>query len=119
MPQLPPRLKCCDTNQTPKESFDALAKSRSQTGTAIFLVPAPEKGVEEYKAVLVPNLTYKEALKRATTCQAVKWIADSVMTHDQLVEERKAKACSNYNCGRNWDGCPQHCICPGPYFDCE
>lgn len=60
-------------------------KSGKETGTGIFLVPDPSKGVLAHSKVMVPNLTYRDAAMRGHTCTAFKWVPTAVKSHSDLV----------------------------------
>lgn len=101
----------CRKDQTEDESIKSLNKSKnakSELGTGIFLVPAPEKGILEKKAVLVQGLTYLECSKRGENCIAFKWIADKVMTFKNI--QKRRLLCGDY-CGSSGRCSDRTCIC--------
>jgi hypothetical protein len=100
-------------NQTPPNSLTILSeKGLLLTGTGLFLVPAPEKGILEYKVILVPNLNYHESVKRGSTCHAFKWIPDSLMTWEELSKKRDTMECRDHLCfPRTDEDCPPFCMC--------
>jgi hypothetical protein len=108
----------CTQNQTSEESYAVLSKSaRSEgdDGHALFLVPAPEEGIMEYRVVLVPNLSYRETVKRGSHCTAFKWVANQIATADQLKEYRLQSRCVEF-CNFAGGRCPIGCICgPGNF----
>jgi hypothetical protein len=90
----------CHHNQTFPDCHKALAKDAAQLGTGLFVVPAPENGVPEWKIVRVPNLTYRECVKRGANCGAFQWVANSVKTYDELIKVMCTHSCpgSGYTC---------------------
>lgn len=62
-------------NQTSKEVFDFLTQSdkKGPVGFSLFIIPAPEIGIMEYKMVTVEGLTYMETVKRGQMCEAFKF----------------------------------------------
>jgi hypothetical protein len=104
----------CDLNQTPKESHDALRANAKTLGTGIFLIPAPDKGILEYGGVIVPGISYIECVKRGQNCAGFKWIADTHMSHKDIMNERAAKAgCLYPNCLPGFPCTDATCICSG------
>lgn len=107
--------KChCAHDQTPEQSMEFLKKDRTALGTALFLVPDPEKGVMESKVVVVKDLTYEEATKRGINCEGIKWLANNLISHNDIVEERKS--CVGEWCGPNRNWCRWPCMCGNGNF---
>jgi len=97
-------------DQTPEESFKILQNNPKALGTCLFLVPAPENGILESKVIAVPGLKYVEASKRGQNCEAIKWIADEVMSPAEI--EKMRPDCSIHFCGPPpHDWCPLGCMC--------
>lgn len=98
----------CQKNQTNAKSIEALKKKPNAIGTGLFLVPAPENGVLEYRTVAVANLDYSECVKRGHTTVAFSWIAKSVLSFEEI--QRKKHLCRGF-CRFAGGGCPPGCIC--------
>ena len=119
-------------NQTPDEVADFLASNASTLqrrdgevmGFALFLVPAPERGILEWSKTLVTDISASEASKRAQHCAAYQWVpygyttthpqrGDSV-TFASAVEAQDIKdwICNNLLRCRP-GGCGLGCFCPG------
>jgi hypothetical protein len=70
----------CKKNQTHDDVFAFLKESKinpfktNQSGIGMFMIPAPEIGVLEYKIINVPDLNYRETVKRGETCKAFQWL---------------------------------------------
>ena len=62
-------------NQTSKEVFEFLTQSdkKEPVGISLFIIPAPEIGIMEYKMVTVEGLTYMETVKRGQMCEVFKF----------------------------------------------
>lgn len=86
-------------------------------GFGLFLIPAPELGILEYKTVIVEDLAYRETCKRGNNCEAYIWIPKGyvglVGNNEELVVdsmealERLRDGCSD-ECGH----CPMNgCFC--------
>ena len=62
-------------NQTSEEVFEFLDQSdkKEPIGISLFIIPAPEIGIMEYKMVTVEGLTYMETVKRGQMCEAFKF----------------------------------------------
>lgn len=62
-------------NQTSKEIFEFIAdkKNEETLGIGLFLIPAPEKGILEFKSIAVENITLKETAKRGINCESFKF----------------------------------------------
>lgn len=103
----------CNANQTPKASFDARDVNRDSLGTGLFMVPAPEIGMLEYRGVVVPGITYSACVKRGENCIGFKWIADALMTVDQINAERANRSCLSPNCLPGFPCTDMTCICIG------
>ncbi len=72
-------MECeCQKNQThPDVLKEMIAKGenpRTALGFGLFLVPAPELGILEWKTVIVEDISYCECARRAENCQAFLWI---------------------------------------------
>jgi hypothetical protein len=104
---------CGNSNQTPKESIEALRSDLKGLGTGLFLVAAPEKGILEYQVVMVSDLPYEECVKRGSNCFGFKWIAHSFKTKEQLEKSKRDAPCQAYKCPDNPSECPDHCVCDG------
>ena|ERR1700692_3895673 len=106
--------QCEGANQTHRDVFkffkDKYAKAKNNDwvnnvhGAGLFLVPAPEIGILEYRKVLVENLSYAETIKRGANCKAFSFVPQDLMTTDQL----RAKFCYGACPGPD---CDNGCIC--------
>jgi hypothetical protein len=63
-------------------------------GTGIFLIGAPDKQPKWIQSVLVPDLTYVEAVRRGEKCLTVKWVPDSVMTFQEISKVKGSGGCN-------------------------
>ena len=112
----------CKKNQTSEEVFDFLRDKKfkisdvSLTGFGLFLVPAPENGILEWRTTFVERLTYSETRKRGENCAAWQWIPTGIVAaHSGLVLdsiaaiENSRKACSDSKCKAT--GCTMGCWC--------
>ncbi len=60
-------------------------------GFGLFLVPAPELGILEWKTVIVEDISYRECARRAENCRAFLWISKGLIVkytdrHGQRLE---------------------------------
>lgn len=109
----------CQKNQTPKESLSKRAADRTATGTGLFAVAAPERGVLQYRVVMVPGLSYEETVKRGHLCVAFKWIADTLESYESLEKAVQAKSpCGNCGPDPAHPHCKNHCMCTAVGEDC-
>jgi hypothetical protein len=76
----------------------------------MYLIPAPEVGVLEYRVVTVAGLDYKECSKRAHHCAAWKFIPDSLMSNQKIKEARTQGDCSGH-CSGPSHHCSIVCMC--------
>ena len=62
-------------NQTSEDVFEFLGHPDKQEsiGIGLFIIPAPEIGIMEYKMVTVEGLTYREVAKRGQMCEVFKF----------------------------------------------
>jgi hypothetical protein len=119
----------CKKNQTHPEVLAAAGRNGvdalSIPGFGVFVIPAPEKGILEYKVVVVEDLTYLECVKRGANCPAFKWVnrgfewtttgpgqavhvvLDSKETLMRELEVHCASPCIGFN------DCPPWCPCVG------
>lgn len=107
----------CNKNQTSKKSIAALGKSGraidDELGSGVFLVPAPELGILEYKTVNVPRLTYRETVKRGEHCVAFKWISIGEASINAI--DKSQQGCAGF-CNFAGGQCPFGCMCgPGNF----
>ena len=121
----------CNKNQTPETVFEAIAtsghklRSEETLGLGLFIVPAPENGILEYREVLVDKLTYNECLKRGSHCEAFQWIPYGVSITDhgetftigslKEFNEVRPLYCNDSCRG----GCPMGCTCFGNDTHCR
>ncbi len=91
----------CLNDLTHKESLKIHADNSSSSGTALFAIPDPEKGIMEQKTLFIEDITYNSAMKRGTGCQGVKWIAQEVLSAKDIRQEPI----------RTRDWCPLACTC--------
>jgi hypothetical protein len=82
--------------------------SKTEIGTGLFLVPAPDLGILEYRKVFVENLNYTETIKRGSNCKAFSFVPHAVMSIEQLKAKLCMGACYSANCDNG-------CLCSG-YF---
>lgn len=101
---------CGHKDQTPKESLDKIKTSdnpQEALGTGMFMVPAPELGIMEYRVIVVEKpMTYIEASKRGSTCIAYKWISLNFKSLQDIQTRPPTNCfsqfCINGNC-ESWD----------------
>ncbi|MBG6147057.1 hypothetical protein IWQ51_005212 [Labrenzia sp. EL_142] len=98
-------------NQTPAESFKALSQKADIVGTGLFLVPDPAEGAIEQRVVVVPNLKYGESAIRGQNSDAFMWIAESVMSLDEINSKRAEPLFCNGFWGAGGFGCDFPCFC--------
>lgn len=112
----------CDKNQTPDQVFDALKASKTAyrsaavTGIGIFVVPAPEKGILEWKVVEVSGLSYEECMKRGANCESFQWLplgltvqaSGKSVTINSVVDLAPLRDLCDDSCR---GGCPMGCVC--------
>lgn len=113
----------CAKNQTHDEVFawikDKQLKTRSEPdadlGFGLFLVPAPAKGILEYETVIVPDLTYRETVKRGDNCVAFQWIPKGMVpsTTKAMINTVADLEAMRLNCNDSCrGGCPMNgCFC--------
>lgn len=70
----------CKKNQTHEEVFTFM-KSREMNpfksddpGIGMFMIPAPEIGILEYRIINVADVSYRETVKRGENCKAFQWL---------------------------------------------
>lgn len=83
----------------------------SAMGTGLYVVPAPQMGIDEYEVQLVPRVNYPEAMKRGRTCPGWKWIPEKLMTYEQILDYRQRIGCGG--CCFGPFECPMACACGG------
>jgi hypothetical protein len=75
---------CCQHNQTPTKSIDALCKAIENgtptKGWAVFVVPDPERGPLRVRGFLMDNLEYDDCCARGEICIVFKWIHNGLQT---------------------------------------
>lgn len=113
-------------DQTRKEVFDFIGTKKldifsgknSPKGFGLFLVPAPDKGILEFKTVYVENLTYQETVKRGHHCVAFQWIPKGITAKTKTAGNLKIMStndiirildCTSSRCKPS--GCPMGCWC--------
>jgi hypothetical protein len=68
----------CGKNQTNPEVLKHCESKgenpETSIGFGLFLVPAPEFGILEWKTVVVEDMSYVECAKRGANCKAFQWI---------------------------------------------
>jgi hypothetical protein len=116
-------------NQTSKGIFKFLGQPDKQEslGIGLFLIPAPEIGIMEYRLVTVEGISYKETVKRGQMCEVFKFFPLGISLHtdeqkSQFItvntpDDLKKLYCAhgNYCDGSNCDGI---CVCVGSYLVC-
>lgn len=74
----------CNKNTTVKEVFESLVDAGQSTrnptmlGIGLFVIPAPENGILEWKVVAVDNILYRECVKRGSNCESFQWIPKGI-----------------------------------------
>jgi hypothetical protein len=109
-------------NQTSEkvfQHFDAQQEERSSvlnapTGTGIFLIPAPDIGIFEFKKILVENVSYIETVKRGQNCTAFSYLPNSILSFENI----KARVCGN-SCPLTQGYCHGGCIRNIGYGVCQ
>lgn len=90
--------------------------TEKSSGTAMFLIPDPEKGNMAVKVVLIKGLTYFETVERSRLCVAAKWIPDEFKSYEEVKAAREQKDCFGFcpGGGSSWNTCsPWYCMCDG------
>lgn len=124
----------CSKNQTHQNIFEALRKQGKRLaadkllGFGIFLVPAPENGILEYRIVSSKEpISYRECAKRGENCKAFKWFPQDIplefeegttVVFKDLAEFEQWRAkynCEDYGCCIGCRECPPVCLCEGSY----
>jgi hypothetical protein len=107
-------------NQTPKEAFSILEKSKDLElpGIGLFLIPAPEKGIYEFKKIIVPDISLSETAKRGLNCEAFKFIPygmefETTKGKFQInsIKDIEEFYCFEYACVGTNPYCPSPCFC--------
>lgn len=122
---------CSAKDKTRKEVVDfvlsnklqvkLLSKDSDLLGFGLFLVPAPDLGIFEYRQIVVSGLTYKECSKRGVTCLEYEWIPFGFKTQNGHTLD-SMKALHSYfqtlSCDDCRMGCSMGCNCnrPGQVF---
>ncbi len=55
-------------DQTTDESLASLDTNPAASGTALYLLPAPEKGPDEISKVIVPDIQHDDSVIRSKHC---------------------------------------------------
>jgi hypothetical protein len=115
--------KCGSKNRTPDNVFKFVKKrgekihSENNLGIGLFVVPAPEYGILEYKIVPVAGISYKECLKRGSICESYQWVPkgyviDTVEGPMELHTVEDIKKIKILDCSSNpCPSCPMGCTC--------
>lgn len=118
-------------NQTPEAVFQSLIAAKvdfrddSVLGIGIFVVPAPERGILEYRTVTADRISYEECLKRGANCDGFQWLPLNVTIKHKnksfsvrsLAHYEKIKPLyCNDSCR---GGCPMGCTCFGNDIYCR
>lgn len=108
---------CCakGKNQTHKDAIEFLTTAirngrseRSLMGTGMFIVPAPDLGILEWRELLVENLTIEETEKRGFNSEAFQWVPHELMSFHDIRSRPEPR------CGGDCDDrprCPIACWC--------
>jgi hypothetical protein len=115
---------CCNgsKNQTPDVVFDGLKsagvsfRDGSIVGIGVFVVPAPERGILEYRVVHVEGLSYDETMKRGSHCEAFQWIPQGVTFEAEgrsfsIEKTSDLEALASFCNDSCRGGCPMGCVC--------
>lgn len=115
---------CCggDKNRTDPIVFETIEKqgkdfrSSDIIGAGIFVIPAPDIGILEYKIVYVDGLSYTECMKRGANCESFPWIAYGFTYSTEEHEVKfsgidEIKSYSRKNCPACGSSCPMGCVC--------
>jgi hypothetical protein len=112
----------CNKNTTSEKVFAALKgakidfRSSVVKGIGIFVVPAPEHGVLEWKTVEVDDISYSECKKRGANCESFQWIpkgitttaGDKSVTINSIADLSVLRDYCDDSCR---GGCPMGCVC--------
>jgi hypothetical protein len=113
----------CNKNQTPVSVFESMIaaganfRSDEVKGIGLFVVPAPERGILEYRSVAVEGISYSECMKRGNNCEAFQWLPLGVkITHEQksftVNSLQDLEAMQSFDCNDSCrGGCPMGCTC--------
>lgn len=112
----------CKKNQTHENVFDFLKTENinlfksKHLGIGIFLIPAPELGILEYKTVNVTDLSYRETVKRGENCKAFQWIPFGIevkgTNKSYAIKSLKDFESIDIRCNDSCrGGCPFGCMC--------
>lgn len=113
----------CKKNQTHDEVFNFIKENNlnpflnEHSGIGMFMIPAPDEGILEYKIINVADLSYRETVKRGENCKAFQWIPYGISMKDEnrtvkvnsLKDFETLKIDCNDSCR---GGCPMNgCFC--------
>lgn len=108
----------CAKDQTTEKDLDQLAeflsKGQKPKGIGVFVVPAPELGILEYKVVICEEeITYEECAKRGHNCESFKWVIgktkeDAIAAKNENVD---CGMCRNRNTNPYCSGNSLKCMC--------
>lgn len=113
----------CKKNQTHEDVFSFIESNNQNPfiddnlGIGIFMIPAPEIGILEYKVIHVPNLSYKETVKRGENCKAFQWIPFGItmngLNKSLVINSLEDFESLEINCNSSCrGGCPMNgCMC--------
>jgi hypothetical protein len=120
----------CSKNQTSIKAIDYLKKSNtplrsaSTLGIGIFIVPAPENGILEWKTVYVEGIGYDECIKRGENCSSFQWVPHGFTTELSgksftIKSAADIRSLAGYCDDECTGGCPMGCHCRGGDVVCR
>lgn len=119
---------CNQKDQTSKEDLTKLEQcmkdNKEAKGIGVFLVPAPEQGILEYKVVIVEEeITYEECAKRGHNCAAFKWVIGKTVVDAKAEKNKEADCGMCRNRDTNYPYCTGggswKCMCHPNYNVCK
>jgi hypothetical protein len=113
----------CKKNQTHEEVFNFFKEKKispfsdKALGVGLFMIPAPELGILEYKIINVGDLDYRETVKRGENCKAFQWIPYGIsmkgLNKTLTIQSLEDFESLEFNCNDSCrGGCPMNgCFC--------
>ncbi len=109
-----PREECpraVEHDQTPPEAHAIVRDDPGALGTALFLIPAPEEGVDKYAVRYATDVTYAECARRASISPAFSFVPNKLRKPPELFGN--AGICGSADC-RPGIRCGPPCLCAPP-----
>ena len=109
----------CKKNQTHEDALHFMKERKilnKELGIGLFMIPAPELGVLEYRRINVGDLSYPETVKRGENCKAFQWIPYGIsmtsLNKTSTINSLEDFTSLEFNCDDSCrGGCPMGCMC--------